>query len=201
MVVNLDGIPVHHQDSIWGHGNCANEDDSPCRLPQLFDLKLYVDVRALLRVEIGEGVGRVKDEISVATANESTKTLLTSVFPTRMKEADDGFLLLFTPGEDVGDPQSWLEHVRGTHDSKDILSGVEDAATVGIVRDLSKLGNRADQIGRDSSTDVRLKVKKFPKRTDFLHRVPANAMEKNDDSIFLDPENCRIERMPVIYTD
>ncbi|KAL8855412.1 MAG: hypothetical protein Q9178_007950 [Gyalolechia marmorata] len=53
----------------------------------------------LLRVEIGEGVVRVKDVISVATANEITKTLLTSVFPTRMKEVDGGFPLLFTPGE------------------------------------------------------------------------------------------------------
>lgn len=57
----------------------------------------------------------------------------------------------------------------------------------------------ADQIGQGSSADVRLQVKKFPKRTDFLHRVPADAMEKLDDFIFLDPEDCRIERMPVIY--
>lgn len=92
---------------------------APCRLPQLFNLTLYVNARTLLRVEIGEGVGRVKDEISVATANEIKKFLLTSVFPTRMKEADGGFPLLFMPGEDVGDPQGWLEHVRGTHDSND----------------------------------------------------------------------------------
>ena len=74
------------------------------RLPQLFDLTLYVNARTLLRVEIGEGVGRVKDEISVVTANKIIKVLLTSVFPTRIKEADSGFPLLFTPGEDVGDP-------------------------------------------------------------------------------------------------
>lgn len=72
-----------------------------------------------------------------------------------MKEADDGFSLLFTPGEDVSDPQSWLEHVRGTHDSNDILSGVEDAAAVGIVRDHSKSGktyifHETDQIGQGS---------------------------------------------------
>ena len=56
----------------------------PCRLPQLFDLNLYVNARTLLRVEIGEGVRRVKDEVSVTTANEITKVLLTSVFSTRM---------------------------------------------------------------------------------------------------------------------
>ena len=177
---------------------------SPCRLPQLFGLTLYVDVRTLLRVEIDEGVERVKDEISVATANEITKVLLTSVFPIRMKEADGAFPLLFAPGQDVGDPQSWLEHVRGTHDSNDIFSGVEDAAAVGIVRDHSKSGKAyifhgADQIGQGSLAEMRLKVKKFPRRTDFLHRVSADAMEKKDDFMFLDPDDCRIGRMPLIY--
>ncbi len=158
----------------------------------------------LLRVEIGEGVRRVKDEVSVATANEITKVLLTSVFPTRMKEADGAFPLLFAPGKDVDDPQSWLEHVRGTHDSNDILSGVEDAAAVGIVRDHSKSGKAyifhgADQIGQGSLAEMRLKVKKFLRRTDFLHRVPADVMEKKDDFIFLDPDDSRIDRMPLIY--
>ena len=177
---------------------------SPCRLPQLFDLTLYVSASTVLRVEIGEGVRRFKDEISVAAANEITKVLLTSVFPNRMKEADGGFPLLFTPDEDVGDPQGWLERVRGTHDSNDILSGLENAATMGIVRDRFKSGKAyilhgVDQIEQDSLASMRLKVKKFPKRTDFLHRVPADAMEKKDNFVFLDPEDCRIDRMPVIY--
>ncbi|KAI9710168.1 MAG: hypothetical protein M1812_007499 [Candelaria pacifica] len=85
---------------------------SPCRLPQFFDLTLYVDAKTSLLMKIGEGVETVKDEISVTTANEITKILLTSVFPTRVKEDDGGFLLLFVPDEDSGNPQSWLEHVR-----------------------------------------------------------------------------------------
>ena len=178
---------------------------SPCRLPQLFDLTLYVNARTLLRLEIGEGVERVKDEISVATANEITKVLLTSVFPTRMKEAEGGFPLLFTPSEDVDDPQSWLDYVRGTHDSNDILSRVEDAAAVGIIRDHSKSGKAyiyhgPDQAGQGSLADMRLKVKKFPQRTDFLHQVPADAVEKKHDFVFLDPEDCRIDRLPVTYS-
>lgn len=47
---------------------------------------------------------------------------------------------------------------------------------------------------------MRLKVKKFLKRTDIPHRVPADVMKKKDDFIFLDPKDCRIERMSVIYT-
>ena len=52
---------------------------------------------------------------------------------------------------------------------------------------------------KGSSAEVRFEVKNFPQRTDFLHRVPADAIEKNDDSIFLDPGDSQIERMPVIY--
>ena len=73
------------------------------RLPQLFDLILYIDARTILRVEISKGVGRVKDEISIITANEIMKALLTSVFPTRIKEADSRFPLLFILGKDIGD--------------------------------------------------------------------------------------------------
>ena len=185
---------------------------SPCRLPQFFDLTLYVNAKTSLRVKIGEGVETVKDEISVTTANDVTTVLLTSVFPNRMKEDDDRFPLLFVPDEDLSDPHSWLEHVRGVYDSNDILRGVEDAAAVGIIRDHSK-SNRAyifhgvERMAGDCSeqqsgttADICLKVKKFPKRTDFLHRVPADAVEKKDDFVFLDPKDCRINRVPVIYS-
>lgn len=79
---------------------------SPCRLPQPFDLTLYVNAKTSLRVKIGQRVETVKDEISVRMANEVTKLLLTSVFPNRVKEDDAEFPLLFAPGEDSGDPQS-----------------------------------------------------------------------------------------------
>ena len=73
---------------------------SPCRLPQLFDLTLYLNTKTSLRVKIGKGV---EDEMSVIMANKITKVLLTSVFPNRMKEDDGGFPLLFVPDEDLGD--------------------------------------------------------------------------------------------------
>ena len=85
--------------------------------------------------------------------------------------------------------------MRGTHDSNDILSGVEDATAVGIIRDYSKSGKAyifygADQIGQGSLADIHLKVKKFSKRIDFLHRVPTDAMEKKYNLIFFDPKDC-----------
>ena len=45
-----------------------------------------------------------------------------------------------------------------------------------------------------------LKVKKFPKRIDFLRRIPADAMKKKDDFVFLDPGCCRIHRLSIIYS-
>ena len=182
---------------------------SPCRLPQLFDLTLYVDAKTLLVVKIGEGVEIIRDETSVTMANEIMKVLLSSVF--RRTENDGGYPLLFVPDEGLDDPQRWLEHMRGTYDSSDILRGVVDAAAVGIIRDCSKSGkpyvfHGFERMARDCSeqqsettADICLKVKKFPKRTDFLHRLSADAMEKKDNFAFLDPKDCRIDRLPIIY--
>lgn len=183
---------------------------SPCRLPQLFDLTLYVDAKTLLVVKIVEGGETIRDEMSVTMANEVMKVLLSSVF--RMTENDGGFPLLFVPDEGFDDPQYWLDHVRGTYDSTDILRGVVNAAAVGIIRDRSKsdkayILHGVERMVRDHSeqqpgtmAEVCLKVRKFPKRTDFLHRLSADAMEKKDDFAFLDPKNCRIDRLPIIYS-
>lgn len=183
---------------------------APCQLPQLSDLTLYVDRKTVLRMEIDAGIGRTRKEINVTTANEITDILLTSVFPSKMERDNGGFPLLFTPAEDVDDLENWLEHVQGTYKLSHILSA---ATTVGIVRDHSKSGKAyvfhgSEQLRQDSSlqqqpevrTEMHLKVKKFPKRTDFLHRVPADAMEKKDDFVFLDPGCCRIHRLPIIYS-
>ena len=48
-----------------------------------------------------------------------------------------------------------------------------------------------EQVAQDCSeqqsiADLCLKVRKFPKRTDFLHQVSADAMKKKDDFVFLD---------------
>ena len=48
--------------------------------------------------------------------------------------------------------------------------------------------------------DICLKAKKFPKRTDFLYRVPADAIEEKDDFAFLDPKDCQISRLSVTYS-
>lgn len=150
--------------------------------------------------------------MSVIITKNITKVLLTSVFPNRIKENDDRFPLLSVLDEDLGDPQSWSKHVRGTYVSSDIIRGVADAAVVGIIRDRSKsdkayVFHGVERMTRDCSEqrsgtmpDICLKAKKFPKRTDFLHRVPADAIEEKDNFAFLDPKDCRISRLPVIYS-
>ena len=183
---------------------------SPCRLPQLFDLMLYLDARTSLRLRFGEGVETIKDEMSITIATEITKVLLLSVFSNRMKEDDHGFPLLFIPNTSMEDPQSWLEHVRGTYDSTELLRGVADIASVGIVRDTSRSNKRyvfqgVEKVVQDSSeigtaAKICLKVKKFPKRTDFLHRVSTDVTEVKDNFTFLDPQNCRVDRLPMTYS-
>lgn len=185
---------------------------SPYRLPHISNFTIYANAKTSLHVKIGEGVETVRDDVRVATSNEITKVLLSSVFPTRLKEDDRTFPLLFEPCEDLNHPQSWLDHVSGMYDCDDILSGAKDPSTIGLIRDQSKpdkayvfhaiermeQGSSEQQMGWKA--DVFLKVKKFPKRTDFLHSIPANAAEKKDDFVFLDPKDCRVGRLPVIYS-
>ena len=119
------------------------------------------------------------------------------------------FPQLFLPDEDLGDSLSWLEHWRGMYDAIDMIRGAADAAAVGIVRDHSTsdkvyIFHGVEQVAQDCSeqqfiADVCLKVKSFPKRTNFLHQVSADVMEKKDDFVFLDPKDCRTNRLPVIY--
>ena len=99
-----------------------------------------------------------------------------------------------------------------TYDSNNIIRGVEDAAAVGIIRDRSKsdkayIFHGVERMPRDCSgqqsgieADICLKVQKFPKRTDFLHRVPTEPIGKKDEFAFLDPKDCRIDRLPVTYS-
>ena len=42
---------------------------APCQLPQLFNLKLCVDNRTILRAQIDAGIGRARKEINVAKTN------------------------------------------------------------------------------------------------------------------------------------
>ena len=76
--------------------------------------------------------------MSIIITNNITKVLLTSVFPNRIKENNDRFPLLFVPDKDLDDPQSSLEHVRGTYNSNNITREVADATAIGIIRDRSR---------------------------------------------------------------
>ena len=99
-----------------------------------------------------------------------------------------------------------------TYNSNDIIRRVEDAAAVGIIRDRFKsdkayIFHGVERMPRDCSrqqsgikADICLKVKKFPKRTDFLHRVPAEPIGKKDDFAVLHPKDCQIDRLPVTYS-
>lgn len=101
--------------------------------------------------------------------------------------------------------------MRGTYNFNNIIRGVADAAVIGIIRDLFK-SNKAyvfhgiERMARDYSEqrsgtilDICLQVKKFLKRTDFLHRVSVDAIEKKDDFAFLDPKDYRINRLSITY--
>ena len=185
---------------------------SPIRLPHIISFTLHVDAVTSFAVNIGDGVQAAKPISYLATINRVTSVLLQSVFPRRVEEEDQGFLLLFVPNIDLEDLESWLKAKQGIYHEQDVLSRMEDAAAMGLVRERSEL-NKAyvlhgierripngakKEIG--TAMETCLKVKKFPKRTDFLHQIPANAPKRSDDYVFLAQRDCQIGRLPVIYS-
>ena len=185
---------------------------APFLLPQISTFTLYVNAQLSLSVSISEGVETAMEADKIAAVNEATRILLQSVFPTKMSSEHQHFLLLFSPDEHWGGLESWLKNVRGTFDYHDLRLGVESPAAIGLVRDSSKpnkayafhgIEHRPRDYPEDQSkftTDLGLKVKAFSKRTDFLHRIPADAAKKKEDFVFVSPQNCCIDRLPIIYS-
>lgn len=76
------------------------------RLPQLFDLILYMNIEILLRVKIDEKIRRIKNKINIATINEIMKIFLISIFFIKMKKIDNAFSLFFVSNENVNNSQN-----------------------------------------------------------------------------------------------
>lgn len=176
---------------------------APCCLPPISSFRLYLDKQTTLWVHIDEGVERARKRFDDALANKVTKVILTSVFANRMEGDGGGFPLLFMPDGDADKLEDWLEQAQGTYNVNHLLSGLEDVSKIGIIRDLSRSGKRyafrgverlipniSPQRELEDKVEWRLKGTIFSKRTDFLHRIPLDAKEKQDDIVSIDPIQC-----------
>lgn len=185
-----------------------------CPTPSIPKLTLYVDAENWLQLSFGESVVMVNQTIDIEEANQITKLLMCSAFPTKINEDESGFPLLFVPLEIPNEPQYWLESVRGTYEAKHILTRTEEPESIGLIRDCSGLGRAYAFYGIEEQTENGdgksinsplimkqfLKVKKLPKRTDYLHPTPFDAAPVNDGFSLIDPKECRIARLPIRFS-
>ncbi|MCJ1246310.1 Dicer-like protein 2 [Trapelia coarctata] len=165
---------------------------SPFRLLWTKQVTLYPNSHSSVQVEI-DHQAETAYYGDVVTSENATRLLLLSIFHGRMDRDRTGFPLLFNPVLEIQDLEDWLTGASGTRPTSTLLGHSETGTAVGIIRDLCENGTPYIFHGieyrnpRDSKYFLEqeaaaiaeveepfLKVKKLPKRADFLHPVPSN---------------------------
>ena len=181
---------------------------APLHLPHLVDLGLHLDSKSTLHAKFNQPTELGDDEHIVAVAQEITSLLIGSAFPSRIKHNQQDFPLLFVPYDNSRDLRSWLECTRGSLNWAGDFGSKQDSNELGIVRDQSKPGRAFifQSIEHRSperqvcEPDLLLKVSRFPKKVDFSQQIPRSIDEVLDNFIFLDPKNCRVDKLPLVYS-
>ncbi|KAL8749859.1 MAG: hypothetical protein Q9184_006637, partial [Pyrenodesmia sp. 2 TL-2023] len=197
----------------------------PCPLPPIPTVPLYWDALTTFRATIYPGSRLVTHSIDLDIAARSTALLLGSIFRHRIDVEKTDFLALFIPSKGEV-PKQWTERLAGTINAeklKQIDLSTLSLNKFGIVRDRSQngtpyvlrgfqIGSREDEVdstecqqckGRgDQEAGLRLQVSRFPKRTDFLHKVSEHN-QRAATKIYkelLKPEDCEIDKLPLPYS-
>ena len=181
--------------------------------PILGDLDLHIDQlsAANLRFTPKEAFAHTSD---MDTANQITRLILSAGMPSRVEPHRLGFPILAMPLESCTDPATWLEEMSGAAKASVLLNvRAEDLVsfnkTVGIIRDISH--NAAPYLFLEASEQAlknedepvsskqRIRAIKFPKRRDFLHAIPASAMQRKATYDLLETDTCTVDRLPDIW--
>lgn len=164
---------------------------SPFRLTWTSQLTLYPNSHSSIRVEIDHQEAAAFHGDAVISDN-ITRLLLLSIFRGRMDPNKSGLPLLFEPTLDTEDSEDWLQRASGERHTGTFLGQPESETEAGIIRDLREVGSpyifhgieyrdpRDSKYSLDQEVAIVaeeqepfLKVKRLPKRTDFLHPVPS----------------------------
>ncbi|KAI4290484.1 MAG: hypothetical protein L6R35_000238 [Caloplaca aegaea] len=191
----------------------------PCNLPVLPTIPLYWDARTMFRSIISPRSASASQSTHPHVAAQSTALLLRSVFRYRMNVEATDFVAFFLPGESEN-PLQWTQQYVGTIKSEELKP--LDVSTLplnrlGMARSMSQGGLahvvRGFQIGslevpamERQSTErdeagFYLQVSKFPKRTDFLHKVSEQDEQTpaKHYTTLLKAEDCEIDKLPIGY--
>ena len=192
----------------------------PRQLPNRIESTLYWNITTCFGVTVEPSPGAAPCSYSDACA--LTGLLLRSVFMGRMQNNQNDFASLFVPTT-TQDIQGWTNQFQGTTNAEKWIDSSLLEHETGIVRDVQNNGtphifhgieflkprNTNDQLdGTISSSDVTendeakayLKVKKLPKRADFLHPVPPQNLESIGSGFrYLRPNECDVDNLPFGY--
>ncbi|KAI4095920.1 MAG: hypothetical protein Q9206_000152 [Seirophora lacunosa] len=191
----------------------------PCSLRVLPTFLLYWDARTVFSATIRPRSAPASQSTYPQVAAQSTALLLRSVFRNRMDIEKTDFIAFFLPAEGE-DPLEWTQRFVGTIKGEEFKpTDVSNLSLnkLGMARDLSQHGRayviRGFQVGsleapateyqstEGDENGLYLQVSRFPKRTDFLHKV--SERDEQTPAIryttLLKAEDCEVDKLPTPY--
>ena len=195
-------------------------------LPQVLQnaitFDLYWDCYTTFGVCIEPGPSVPQDSLRNQAVADSTALLLRSVFGNRIDNQRTDFVAHFIPAK-VQDLSTWYKQHCGTMAAHSTIGRDLPNEYVGIVRELTRNripcifvgierlqppnasdqfdGAKVSSVQETVEEDVYVRVKRLPKRADFLHPVPIGGHDKpNSISELLPAKNCSVDKLPFFYS-
>lgn len=192
----------------------------PRSLPRIIEFNIQWNASTTFRASIGYGqsVSHHYQDVSALT-----DLLLRSVFKGRLEDSQVDYAALFIP-HGTQDLQGWIRNFSGATDAQTLMVMGLLEGSIGIVRDLEHNGtpHRFDGIEyfepriandqldgaaasseKDEAAELEphLRVKRLPKRADFLHSIPTqNTIKLGPGFSYLPVSKCDVDRLPFIYS-
>jgi len=192
----------------------------PRKLSRAMRLALYWSASTVLGAIVEPGIEVLYSRDNAAAL---TTLLLRSVFKGRIEEDQNDYIAVFGPSNDH-DLQGWTRNYQGAQKADMLLDKGLPRDGTGIVRDLLHNGTphifhgveylqprlAVDQLDgamlsseEIESTEMKayLRVKRFPKRTDFLHPISTRNIDKVGPGItYLLASESEMDNLPFIYS-
>ena len=190
----------------------------PRPLPRVLDFNLYWDTFTTLQATTRLGSSTPKDKLHARAVGDSTALLLRSVFGARMDSQRTDFVAHFVP-TGITDLTRWNEQNCGTTAAEFLIDRISANDCIGIVREngVPYLSSGTERLQPDYANDqldgarqstqetleeeIGIRVKRLPKRADFLHPISGGNPDKSGPSSRLLPTtNCTVDNLPFVYS-
>ncbi|KAL8742590.1 MAG: hypothetical protein Q9190_004944 [Brigantiaea leucoxantha] len=195
----------------------------PCPVSDVPPVNLYWDANTTFTATIDPTTSTVHDPEKVQNAALVTSMILSSVHGKRMEGGKMDFATLFcgTAAEETG---AWLDSCTGTISGEDICAinlSKSSMREIGLVRDSRRAGDAfllrdiahspipsPDPLVEGTLTqepvpeyEILLRASKFPRRTDFLHRLSEQSQDQavQPTVLALRLQDCKVDRLPSRY--